>query len=214
MSLDFFLLSALSDELLLSRAIITGRQHLDEALTRGHGAVLALPHLGNWDLAARICVGLGYPLTAVAESDWSAVFAEQARSGAGVRVVARERSLRPLLRALARNEPVALVADVVPPGGRGVDVSFAGQRATLPAGPARLAIHGGAPIIPCAAVALRGGRIELEATGAIYSPEPARSGAAVEVLTQMMAAEFERLILRRPEQWYAFRPLRIDDHVA
>jgi lauroyl/myristoyl acyltransferase len=216
MALAFFALTQTTDNDLLAQAQVCGREQLDAALQRGHGAVLALPHLGNWDLAARLCLALGYPLTAVVEDDWSAAFAGQARTGSGLRVLPRARSLRPLLRALAHNEPVALLCDVVPPGAHGVAVCFAGQRAFLPVGPARLAIASRAPLLPCAAVTLSDGRPSIGATDAIYPPPSGSAGKSlpqqVQFLMQEVASRFEQLIRQHPEQWYAFRPLDLPAH--
>lgn len=206
MSLDFLLMAGLKDERLFANAAISGQHFIDEGLARGKGVILALPHLGSWDLAARVVLGLGYPLTAVAENDWSATFAQQLRSLTGVKIAAREHSLRPILRALAANEPVALICDVVPPGAPGVRVCFAGQQACLPEGPARLAIRTGATIVPCAVLALPHGTYEASAVAAITAGA-SKGPAEVTRLTQTMADYFEQLIQRHPEQWYAFRPL-------
>ncbi|MGI8914110.1 MAG: lysophospholipid acyltransferase family protein [Chloroflexota bacterium] len=211
MSLEFFALTQTADAQLLAPACIVGQHFLDEALARGHGAILVSPHLGNWDLAARLCLALGYPLTAVVEDDWSAAFAGQVRAKHGLRIVPRARSLRPLLRALARNEPVALLCDVVPPGAHGVAVCFAGQRAYLPVGPARLAISSGAPLLPCAAVTLADGQASIRADGLINPPtghsRPGAEPEQIQSLMQEVAWRFERLIGTYPDQWYAFRPL-------
>jgi lauroyl/myristoyl acyltransferase len=211
MSLEFFTLTQIADADLLASTQVSGQQYLDEALARGHGAILVSPHLGNWDLAARVCLALGYPLTAVVEDDWSAEFAGQVRQRNGLRVVARARSLRPIRRALARNEPVALLCDVVPPGGHAVEVCFAGQRAYLPAGPARLALASGAPLLPFAVLTPAGGQRSASGDPLIYPPASHGHASSqqeqVRQMTQELACRFERLIKEHPEQWYAFRPL-------
>jgi KDO2-lipid IV(A) lauroyltransferase len=150
----------------------------------------------------------------VVEDAWSAEFAAHARAVIGLKVVSRARSLRALLRALARNEAVALVCDAVPPGAPGVRVCFAGQHACFPAGPARLAIRSGAPILPAAVLALPDGRIEACGAGLVYPRGGAATDEHVRELTQELAGYFERLIRRHPEQWYAFRPLDCAAHAA
>jgi len=210
MALAFFTMTQVANRDLLARAHVSGREYLDNALQQCHGAILVLPHLGNWDMAARLCLALGYPLTAVVEDDWSAAFAGQARRRDGLHVLPRARSLRPLRRALDSNEPVALLCDVAPPGVHATAVCFGGQRAYLPVGPARLAIASGAPLIPCAAVTLADGRPSITANPAIYPPSPndARSlPEQVQQLMQAVAVHFEQLIRQHPEQWYAFRSL-------
>ena len=54
-----------------------------------------------------------------------------------------------MLRALADNEIVCLLCDRDIQGG-GVEVEFFGERTTLPAGPATMALRSGAPVLPVA----------------------------------------------------------------
>jgi phosphatidylinositol dimannoside acyltransferase len=207
MSLDFFALTAVSDAQILERVDVGGYTLVDQALQRGRGVILALPHLGSWDLAARVGLALHYPITAVAEGGWGTAFVAAARAGTGLKVYARGQSLRPLLRALANNEPVCLISDMVPPGARGIVVQFAGQRACLPEGPARLAVHSGAPIVPCTAIPFPDGSGKAWASTALYPPEAGSLAERMQALTQALAREYEALIRQYPEQWYAFRPL-------
>ena len=95
--------------------------------------------------------------------------------------------------------------------GNGVEVDFFGERTTMPAGPATLALRTGAVLV----------------TGAVYSGpgrdhralvEPpldtSRQGslrADVSRLTQEIATRFEGLIRRAPEQWHVFQPLWLAD---
>ncbi|MDJ0113926.1 phosphatidylinositol mannoside acyltransferase, partial [Rhodococcus erythropolis] len=48
-------------------ALVEGQEHLEKAMAAGHGAVLALPHSGNWDMAGVWCVQQWGGLTSVAE---------------------------------------------------------------------------------------------------------------------------------------------------
>ena len=59
------------------------------------------------------------------------------------------RAAAAVLRALRANEVVCLLCDRDIQGG-GVEVEFFGERTTLPAGPATLALRTGAPILPTA----------------------------------------------------------------
>src|SRR5260370_3334724 len=64
---DFLLLGSLSPEELMKRMTIDGREHLDAALAKGRGAIMAVPHMGSWDMAGSYAGALGYPISAVAE---------------------------------------------------------------------------------------------------------------------------------------------------
>ena len=44
-----------------------GAEHIDRAMAAGRGLILALPHMGNWDVAAVWLIKHGVPFTTVAE---------------------------------------------------------------------------------------------------------------------------------------------------
>ena len=112
--------------------------------------MLALPHLGNWDVAGAWLSGQGYTVTVVAEPleppelfDW---FVETRRQ-LGMRVIPLSPTAgAEVLRALRANHVVCLLCDRDLTGD-GVEVEFLGERTTLPAGPATLALRSGAPLV-------------------------------------------------------------------
>ncbi len=65
--LETFRLPEMDHADVLRRTTMVGAEHLDAALARGRGFVAALPHLGNWDVAALWLVGHGHRFTTVAE---------------------------------------------------------------------------------------------------------------------------------------------------
>src|SRR5436189_303488 len=100
-----------------------------------------------------------------------------------------------VLRALKRNELVGLVCDRDLER-NGIEVEFFGERTTLPAGPATLALRTGATLVP-AAVYFEGSGHH----GIVRPPIPIeRSGdglrADVARITQLLADELEALIRR------------------
>src|SRR6202521_1248852 len=64
---DFLLIGSLTPAELLQHMTIDGREHLDAALASGRGALMAVPHMGSWDMAGAYGGALGYPISAVAE---------------------------------------------------------------------------------------------------------------------------------------------------
>src|SRR5207248_9564553 len=130
-----------------------GLDHLTDALALGKGAILTIPHLGNWDLGGAWLGLRGVPITAVAEPldppelfDWFVSF----REALGVKIVPLTGAAgTAVLRALHAGEVVGLICDRDLVGG-GAEVTFFGERTTLPAGPATLALRTGAPLLPVA----------------------------------------------------------------
>src|SRR5467141_178001 len=67
MLMDFLLLGSLSSSEVLEKMSNDGREHIDMALTRGRGVIMALPHMGSWDMSGSYAAALGYSVLAVAE---------------------------------------------------------------------------------------------------------------------------------------------------
>ena len=190
------------------RFSIDGLEHIRVAREAGTGAVLALPHVGGWEVGGSWLVRQGFPLTVVVEPlqppplfEWFAGL----RASFGFTVI----PLGPgagteVLRALRANQVVALLSDR-DIGGRGVEVEFFGERTTLPGGPATLALRADAPVLPTAVYFSGPGHHAV-----VRPPIPlARSTslrADVARLTQAIAYELEDLIRAAPEQWHLFQP--------
>jgi phosphatidylinositol dimannoside acyltransferase len=181
---------------------IEGLEHIRAALDAGTGAILALPHVGGWEVGGSWFVRQGFPLTVVVEAlkppELFMWFADLRRSQ-GFNVIPLGRSAGvSVVRALRGNQIVALVSDRDIAGG-GVEVEFFGERTTLPAGPATLAARFGAPLLPTAVYFMGGGH------HAVVRP-PLTLGGDPAADTQALARELEELIRAAPDQWHLFQP--------
>lgn len=201
---DFVLLGSLSPEELIARVTDDGRDHLDAAVAQGRGVIMAVPHMGSWDMAGSYGGALGYRVSAVAErfpgSLDSAVVETRQRFGLEVIKLGRS-AVRAISQALASNRVVALLCDLEQ--GPGVDVSFFGRRAIVPGGPAAFALKTGAALLPACQFSTGPGRYHVHLDPAIAIGE----GDTKEGLMQRVIARFEDFIKERPDQWYAFRPM-------
>ncbi len=188
---------------------IEGYEHVTAGIERGSGVVLALPHVGGWDFAGAWLATQGLPPTVVVEPveppelfEWFA----GVRRALGMTVVQLGPDAgRVVLQALRNNKVVCLLCDrdLV---GDGIEVEFFGERTTLPAGPATLALRTGAPLLPTAVYfAPQGGHHAI-----VMPPVPAqREGRLrddVGRVTQNLAYRFEGLIRAAPEQWHLLQP--------
>jgi phosphatidylinositol dimannoside acyltransferase len=204
MLMDFVLIGSLTPAELLARVTLDGRDRLDAALSRGRGAIMAVPHMGSWDMAGSYAGALGYKISAVADrfpgSLNEAVVATRQRFGMNVIMLGRG-AVRSLTDALRANHIVALLCDLEQ--GPGVDVRFFGRHAVVPGGPAALAIKTGAALMPACQYATTPGRYH------IYLDPPLAVGEneTKERLMQRVVDRFEDFIRERPDQWYAFRPM-------
>jgi KDO2-lipid IV(A) lauroyltransferase len=204
MVLDFLLMGSLTKEELIKRTDVEGLEHVDAALARGKGMIMALPHMGSWDNTGSVGGALGYPIMAVTGrfpgSLNDAVVRTRERYGLQVLLVGRP-AVREIIQALEANRMVGLVCDQEE--GPGVEVRFFGRRALVPGGPAALALKTGAALIPGYQHMTPSGRHQIRLEAPLMWPE----GETKENLMQRVVHRFEAFIKERPDQWYAFRPI-------
>ncbi|WP_419839640.1 phosphatidylinositol mannoside acyltransferase [Candidatus Poriferisodalis sp.] len=208
--LESFRLPALS-ELTLDRGIdVPAYHHVEEALERGNGVILALPHLGGWEWAGFWMATVNrLPITVVVEPlqplelfEWFADFRERL----GMRVVPLGPDAgREVLGALRRNEIVCLLCDR-DISGDGIEVTFGDERTTLPAGPAMLALRSGAALLPTAVYFRPRGRHLGTVRPPIDVTRHGRLRDDVTAVTQSLADELANLIAAEPHQWHLFGP--------
>jgi lauroyl/myristoyl acyltransferase len=215
--LESFRLAAASRDELEAGMSWEGVGLVDDALAGGCGVIMTLPHLGGWDFGGAWLSSLGYEATVVVEAleppelfDWFA----RLREAFGLHVVPHGPDAgAAVLRALRANGVVGLLSDR-DLARTGVEVTFFGERTTLPAGPATLALRTGAPILPCAIYYDAGGGRASGAhhRGIVRPPlDTSRTPGAklrddVARITQALASELEWLIRRAPEQWHLMQP--------
>lgn len=209
--MESFRLPSLSRRAVDRAFSVEGFEQVEAASAAGNGTILALPHLGGWEWAGRWLIDRGYRMTVVVEElqppelfEW---FTELRQSLGMTVVAAGHNAGAAVLKALRDNEVVCLLCDRDLER-NGVEVEFFGERTTLPAGPATLAIRTGAPLIPVAVYfddsRMNGHRAIIRPPVGIQRLGGFRDDVAR--ITQSLANELEFLIRRAPEQWHMFQP--------
>ena len=211
---ELFRLRDETPETLDARFSIVGYEHLVEATTGGKGAIVALPHLGNWDLAGAWLASRGHRLTVVAEPveppelfEW--FVAERAALGMEV-VGLGPAAAAETLRALRDGRVLCLVCDRDLTGD-GVPVDFFGAPTTMPGGPATLALRTGAALLPAGVYFRPRGRHEARIGEPLRVERRGRLRDDVVRVTQELAWRFEELIRAAPDQWLVMQPVWPDD---
>lgn len=205
MLFEFFRLPHMEREELLANVEVQGREHLEAAVAKGKGVIITCTHVGNWELAAVVLAHWGYTLHAVAGvqlTRWLSGAVRETKSELAIHTVSHEDGIRKLLRALERNELVALMVD----GDlyqHGVAVEFFGRDTRWPAGPGVLAQRTGALVMPGYCERIGNGRFRIVMEKAL---DPATFPSA-EALNAKIAATAERHILGHLDQWCIFRPM-------
>ena len=208
--MESFRLPALSKKTVDRNFTTDGFHQVYTALEKGNGCIFALPHMGGWEWAGRWMTDQGFKLTVVVEAlDPPELFEwfTDLRQELGMTVVPTgPKAGAAVLRALRANEIVCLLSDRDIER-NGVEVNFFGERTTLPAGPATLALRTGAPLLPVGVYfTQRVGGHHAIVRPAIPLTRLGGLREDVARITQLLADELEFLIRRAPEQWHLFQP--------
>ncbi|HEY6664117.1 MAG TPA: phosphatidylinositol mannoside acyltransferase [Propionibacteriaceae bacterium] len=193
----------------IRRRISVVNEHVLRDAYAGSGAVVAVPHSGNWDLAGAWACVTGMPVTTVVEQlppdEFAAFLAFRERLGMQVLSNRDPEVLTTLMGAIRRRRVVCLVADR-DLARTGVPVSWRGQPITMPAGPALVARRTGAALLPAVCQFTDDGMAIL--IGDPIQPQPGRDGLIA--MMQQVADFFADTIAKHPQDWHMMQPFFFD----
>jgi lauroyl/myristoyl acyltransferase len=193
----------------IRRRISVVNEHVLRDAYADSGAVVALPHSGNWDLAGAWACVTGMPVTTVVEQlppdEFAAFLAFRERLGMQVLSHRDPEVLTTLMGAIRRRRVVCLVADR-DLARTGVPVSWRGQPITMPAGPALVARRTGAALLPAVCQFTDDGMAIL--IGDPIQPQPGRDGLIA--MMQQVADFFADTIAKHPQDWHMMQPFFVD----
>ena len=210
---DTFRLNKWSKSRIIETTYVIRENLLRDPIASKQGCIVALPHAGNWDHAAAYFCSTGITLTAVVEKlKPEAIFKKflAYRSSIGIEPIShKEKTIPLLLERLSSGKLVALVADR-DMSRSGVEVSFLGGIAKMPAGPATLAIKSGSPLITAYIRYLKDG-IEITFDETVKLPTSGSEAEKIKVVTQSMADNFAKRIKDSPVDWHMLQRIWIDE---
>ncbi|MFI9456878.1 phosphatidylinositol mannoside acyltransferase [Amycolatopsis sp. WAC 01375] len=193
---------------------ITGVENLDAALAEGNGAVMALPHSGNWDAAGVWLADYLGGFTTVAERLKPESLYQRFvsyRESLGFEIVpltGDSSAMRVLLKRLRENKAICLVGDRDLTNS-GVPVKFFGEQTRMPGGPARLAATTGAALIPAGCWFTEDGwQIRLHPRIRVTNR------SEVPAATQALADIFAGDIAAHPADWHMMQKFWLSDFEA
>ena len=181
---------------------ISGEDELKQAMARGKGLILALPHLGTWEMIG-MWGSIRYPMTSLYRTppmSQMGALMRAARERFGARLVSADSAgIRALYRALEHGSMVAILPDQVPSTRSGsVFAPFFGIPASTMVLLSRLAAKTGAPVMFAYAERLPRGRgYHLH-----FLPAPPEIGRTDSVVSATAVnAMVERCVRAAPEQY-------------
>ncbi len=212
---EAFRLPDLSREQIVATHRCVDEHHMANAIAAGRGAVMVLPHMGNWDHAGAWACLTHAPLVTVAErlkpESLYERFLDYRRSlGMEVLPLTGEGGpFRTLLERAKAGRLIALVGDR-DLSANGIPVTFFGEATRMPAGPAALALAAGAPLLP-ATLWYDGGLTVTRIHPAVTVPPEGGRAEKVAAMTQAVADVFAEGIAAHPQDWHMLQRLWLAD---
>ena len=210
--LETFSLVREGPEYFLERFRVLNADRLWGVLARGKGALVVVGHLGNWDAAGAWVGANGRSLVTVAEvlkpRRMFDFFVEH-RARLGMTIFPAESGVTARLVQEIENGAVVAILGDRDLKGTGPEVEFFGERATLPAGAASIALKTGVPIVVAGVYSermpdgRRGWMTHMSRPIEIPDEPPEQ---ALVTLTRAVGRELETAIARHPEEWHVFQP--------
>lgn len=202
--IEVFALPGWSRAKIIGRVSTSGEGELRRAVAEG-GAVVALPHSGNWDLAGAWACLTSMPVTTVAEQLDAPEFSAftRFRESLGMEVISHRdpAALPKLITAVRAGRVVSLVADRDLLGS-GVPVLWNGHPVTMPAGAAVVARRAGVGLFPLVCRYTATG-LWLD-IGPRIEHRPGRAGLVA--MVQEQADYFAQKVRLAPQDWHLMQP--------
>lgn len=169
----------------------------------GRPAVLVTAHIGPWTLTNFLAGQYDFPLSIVYAAESNPYVQDmmlRLRGELPVRLLARDNSMRTLIKELSNGAAIGLGSDVRLDGGE--MIPFFGHEMPTNTVPARLALRFACELIPARAQRLPGGRFRITAYPPVVADDPAASVAEQAAdMTAKLNVLFEQWIREAPGEW-------------
>lgn len=183
--------------------IFEGKEHLDEALSYGRGALLATGHNGNWEWLGGALALKGYPMIAVMTDQHNSGFNRmmiELRTGMDMIVNSRT-DVREMVRRLKDRKFIGLLMDQYAPQST-IKAEFFGRETTCQPGAAVLGRMQNAPIVPVFIHREANGKHRIVAHPVRFVSQEKEKDVALQETTQDLMKAIETHIRAYPAEWF------------
>lgn len=194
------------------------REQLDAALGMGKGAIIAVAHLANWDIAGVILQQLGYPMTFIVKRQKNPLFdryLNQRREHLGSEVIERDDPMlvRKVMRSLRRGNVIAIMVDLRARQ-KDLELPFLGHTVDLMRGAGLISHLAKCPILPAYPTRIQSNRHRMQIRELIL-PDPDRDrNTDAERILRATLEPLELAIREHPDQYFWFNKKWILERIA
>jgi len=208
---DTFRLPDWSIERIQNTVTVTNEHLFFDALNSGNGGIITVPHAGNYDHAAAYFCSKGAKIVTVAERlKPEALFKKfmAYRAAFGMEALPLDGRVIPTLALRLRAGCIVALAADRDLSRSGIDVTFFGAPARMPAGPAVLALRTDAALISAmVSYTTTGIHIDFDA---VPIPSNGSESEKISAIIQSSADLFAKGIAAHPEDWHMMQRIWID----
>lgn len=179
-------------------------RRLDEG-GKGQGGIIAVPHMGNWEMSGLACQIYGYPIIVILGKQRNPLtnrYFRFARERLGILALERGTELmRPIARGIKSGRYLAILPDSRMPY-PDLPVPFLGGTANLGSGMAVFARMTRRRIVPCLPTRVGWTRHRVIALDPVEPIVTDDKTADIRAMTEAVVRQIEAGIRRHPEQWF------------
>ena len=175
------------------------------------GAIFALPHVGNWEMAIPVGNSINLDLLAVAEplnNELVLSWFKNLREDLGCEIIIGgkgQNTFEKIVKKLENGKHVCLLSERSI-NKTGVGTEFFGNLAAFPKGPVALSLKTQLPIVPTAFLKING-KYTLVFEKPFYVPLFENESLSIQQGLKTLSKSFEKLISIDPNQWHSTQPV-------
>lgn len=183
---------------------VYGAENIINTLAMGKGAIVFLPHFGNWELLSLVygalipnqAKAIAFPLKFKRLN----TYIWNIREHLGLKIIPRSNAIRATMQALKKNEAVGFFSDQNA-GDQGVFIDFFGKPASTARAPVALALKSGTPILFSLDIRQPDDTHHVHISPPFYLEPTEDKESDIKTYTTLLMKQLEDYMLKYPEQW-------------